>query len=329
VALALTAGAIGNALPPPWSTFVPMLVNDDFIRDEFVHRHAVADVRTPCVAVLGDSRAGFNISGAILDTALPPDCRTQNYGFPAMRLEKITRLVSDLDPKIAGLRAIVISVNEAMLTHPKSDDDSLRIDYGQHLENAARDWLLQWRWIRSAYLGHHRLSQYLRASLRMSLAPDTTGWIWMSERKQWRYLGLEKRELISLPSYREEVRAMAHSYFVANTPRPDARALLERTLAQLSMHSGTIVVVIPPAETSFQEQAEIVAPGVRDRIINLIRDVSRDARAHLIDCSSAGMCDVDREGYADPVHLNDRGIEAYSHFLARQISFIANLGSQR
>src|SRR5947207_2793486 len=108
--LVVAAGAIGNALPEPQRSFVPMLASDDFVRDEFVRRHPVAETPSPCIAFLGDSRVAFNIAAATVDSRLPDGCRSQNYGFPALNLDQIAGIAS----KLAVTRTIVVSITEPM-----------------------------------------------------------------------------------------------------------------------------------------------------------------------------------------------------------------------
>ena len=217
------------------------------------------------------------------------------------------------------MRAIVVSVNEAVLTARLDEDDPLHTNHGQRIEAAARSWFLQWRAIRTAYLGHHRLFRYLRAQLRMTLPLDS-GWTWNADRKLWRYAGLERRELVSLPSYRQEAGNMARSYFAARMIRPDAADLISSTLAGLAKRADALVVLISPSERMFQEDADAIAPGFRPRVLDVIRNAASRNGARTIDCSTPETCGVAQAGFADPVHLNDLGVAAYSRALAPLIA---------
>jgi hypothetical protein len=46
---------VGNAIPSPHGSFIPMLEGHDFVRDEFVRAHALKETSSPCVAFFGDN----------------------------------------------------------------------------------------------------------------------------------------------------------------------------------------------------------------------------------------------------------------------------------
>jgi hypothetical protein len=90
-------------------------------------------------------------------------------------------------------------------------------------------------------------------------------------------------------------------------------------LSNLSKQSR-LIVVIPPSEASFQRLADELSPGAQSEIWAVVRLAANDVGARLVDCSMAELCDVHQTGFADPVHLNDEGVRAYSTFLAGVIA---------
>jgi hypothetical protein len=310
-AVVAAAGAIGNVLPEPHRSFVPMLAGDDFTRDEFVRRHAVTETPAPCIAFLGDSRVAFNITGATIDAGMP-GCRSQNYGFPALSLKQIAGIAS----KLTVTRSIVVSITEPMVSGPR-DESWLYVNIGERAEKALRIALLQIDWVRRLYLGHHRLNQYVRKSLGMSTALDS-GWSWSTEQKRWLYAGLEARAMVKLPTYEQEAKAIAVSYFRNN--RPAHAEELAQLLRTLSAKTERLIVLLPPSELRFQELADVQSAGQQTQTWQLIRDVANSVGAVLIDCSRAAECGVEPAGFGDPVHLNDAGVAMYSRFLAGRLS---------
>jgi hypothetical protein len=279
---------IGNALPGHYGQFIPMPV-----RDEFVLRHPVADTPKPCIAFLGDSRTAFNISSAIVDRSLPGGCRSQNYGFPALAPRKIIHLASE----ISVSNAIVVSLSETMVASKPDTGLVTRI--------------LETSWIRWLYLGHQRLLNLFRASHGQE-ALDS-GWRWMSAEKRWRYIGLEQRSMVSLPTYEQEASAMAASYFQTRPPVDEHH--LRWFLSALSSRAPRVIVIIPPSEAKFQLLANRYQGGMQP-IWDAIKGVATTSGADIIDCSRS--C-VDPSGFADPVHLNEKGLEQYSRRLAQEL----------
>jgi hypothetical protein len=311
--IASVVGVLGNMIPSHWQGYVPMLVNNDFMRDELVRINAMADDSAPCVALFGDSRMAFNVSGSRIDDKLPAGCRSQNYGFPALKLAQISELAGQLRDK----RLIVLSISETLLLTRSSMGDRARIDYGRWIEDQARQYLLSRRWIRDVYLGQHRLAQYAREKLGMSFATDNVGWEWSGKQKRWIYQGSGNRQLVSIPTHYAESKDIAESYFDCScTPNESA---LSAVLLELS-RNFRLIVVIPPSEASFQRFAEELAPGVQPEVWAAVRRAARDHEVRLVDCSKAELCGVQQTGFADPVHLNEEGIKAYSTFLSAVIA---------
>ena len=105
----------------------------------------------PCVALHGDSRMAFNVSGAIVDMALPPNCRSQNYGFPAISLDHSIKLTQELAPEPKKIRLTILSINEVSVGHKIAFWS--RTEIGHWIERSVRARLLQWRWVRVHILG--------------------------------------------------------------------------------------------------------------------------------------------------------------------------------
>jgi hypothetical protein len=288
---------VGNALPEPYGSFVPMLEGHDFVRDEFVRQHALTETPEPCVALLGDSRTAFNISGAVIDRFLPSECRAQNYGFASLRLPQIRQLISDIP---ARTDAIVISVSETML-YPSTHDTAIEA-------------ILATSWIRHFYLGYHRLKHLYAPK------PDS-GWSWSPKEKRWLFRLLEKRMFIDSPSYENEAASMAASYFA--TLRLDHVDELKSFLAWAKARTKRLIVVLPPSDVRFQTASEHF--GNQHRYWHMIANAAHDAGADLIDCSRS--C-VEPTGFADPVHLNAQGTAAYSANLGRRLLALS-LASQQ
>lgn len=284
---------IGNALPDPHGSYIPMLVGHDFVRDEFVRRNALTETPTPCVAFFGDSRVAFNVSGEVINRSLPEGCRSQNYGFASLNLPTTKKLISEL----RSPATVVISVSETML-------DAV---YQPGLAAA----LLEARWIRRLYLGHQRF-MHLYRTLNRTQPPDN-GWRWSSAQGRWQFLILEERQLIATPGYKEEVAALAENYFSLRTP--DDGAELISFLGWAAQRSKKLIVVLPPSETRFQQAAQKF--GKQQSYWQLIAKAAREAGATLIDCSQS--C-VDPSGFADPVHLNAQGVVSYSTSLGRRLA---------
>jgi hypothetical protein len=312
VLLAIATGIIGNSLPAPWSAWVPL--HEEHLRDEPVRTNAMAAGPMPCVALHGDSRMAFNVSGAILDMALPPNCRSQNYGFPAMSLDHSIKLTQELAPEPKKIRLTVLSISEVRVVTKLHWS---RTEIGHWIERSVRARLLQWRWVRSAYLGHHRLARFIRSSLYMS-APLDSGWTWDPEQKVWHYQGLERRELVTLSSYEQESLAMAGNYFSNKHIYNDGA--VENAVKRLAMRSEKVLVVIPPAEARFVRFAEQLAPGLRSSAIKVISEAAQRSGADVIDCSVAATCGLNPASFADPVHLNEIGVQLYSRALAHWIA---------
>jgi hypothetical protein len=121
------------------------------------------------------------VSGSLIDDKLPTGCRSENYGFPAMKLAQIAQLAG----QVRDERLIVVSVSETLVSTRPSIGDPARTDYGLWLEDHTRQYLLSSRWLRDMYLGQHRLAQYVREELHMSFALDNVGWEWSQQQKRW------------------------------------------------------------------------------------------------------------------------------------------------
>lgn len=288
---------IGNSLPAPHGTFIPMLAGHDFVRDEFVRSNALAEDASPCVAFLGDSRVAFNISASAVDRLLPNECRAQNYGFPSLSLERIEGLLSDL----LVPRTVVVSVSESMLFHRDGASPPL-------VERILRE-----KWVRSIYLGQQRLLEFMRAL--QGKPSRASGWTWSSDQKKWLYSGLGDRAMVRLPSYRKEADDLAVRYFARN--RIGQEKELRAFLANIAKRGAMLIVVIPPSEIRFQGRSEHHGPGKQRTAWRIIARVTREVGAILIDCSSE--C-VDPSGFGDPVHLNELGAAQYSSYLAQRIA---------
>lgn len=294
--------AIGQALPGEHGTYVPMLADSAFVRDEFVRQHALTETQSPCVAILGDSRVAFNIYAATIDGKLPNGCTAQNLGFPGLGFRQLKHLVDDYNLN----QTIVLSASEIMLNS---------MDRGSLV-----DTVLEARWTRYLYLGYHRFVHLVRTL--KGTAARGSGWTWSSKEKRWLYAGLERRELVKQPLYEQEARDMAKDYFGARklANGDGLRELLEWLIPR----TRRVIIVIPPSAQRFQQNA--LQYNDRQRAMwKLTLQIANDARVTVVDCSSA--C-VDQSGYADPVHLNDRGAAQYSEYLASQIASQVNQPSR-
>lgn len=317
---------IGNALPAPWSGDVP-LSGPGIQRREAVRANVIApqgDWR-PCVALLGDSRVAFNLSGAVIDSALPDGCPSQNYGFPALGTVHAVDLAAAIvnGPRAAGdrpqrLRMAVLSVSEpgllAVARLPAADP--WRVDYGRRWESRLTNAL--WERTEWLQLGHHRLTIFLRERANMTIPPRV--WTWHAGRKAWRYRGLESRTLVTLPRYETEAFAMARSYFENRRLSPHAGASIDEAIAGLRPLAQQIVLLIPPVQARFATIAELISPDLRQTVRETILAAGRRAGVPVIDCSSPAACGIRPEGFADPVHLNEAGADAYSQALGARLA---------
>lgn len=298
-AILLIGSIAGNYLPGRFGSYVPPLT-----RDEFVREHAIKETRAPCLALFGDSRVAFNISASIIDQSLPQNCSSQNYGFPGIDLSVIKYLSHSVSPRLA-----VISVSEPMLTIP-SEPPGIIQSLQKWRTQFIRD-VLKIGAFRTLYLGFSRFSQLLRAIE----APLSDGWDWSRTQKRWLSSSIEKRELVSLPSYKAESADMAANYFAGNEAGLSEE--LSSLIDSLRSKGAMVAILIPPSELSFQMQP--ISARQRDRW-QITRDVAMELNAPIIDCSNAASCGIKPSGFADPVHLNDSGVSDYSNYLASTIS---------
>lgn len=304
---------IGNSLPAPHGSFIPMLVDHDFIRDEHIIRNALAEERAPCVALVGDSRVAFNVSGAIVEHDLPRGCAVQNYGFPAFGFGEFSRFLSSAPPRAA----VVVSVSESMLFGGDGAEPSRWAAWRwSALRSRAWYFVVSFDFGRTAYLGLHRVARLWR--IATGQRPGDSGWIWRSDEKYWR-AGIDGRVMASLPTYAVEVENMAKSYF-DHRGIDDGRDLTAFVLKQRA-RVKTVILVIPPSEARFREVSKRYGPAQHEAW-NVVRRVAESTEAALIDCSTD--C-VPQSGFADPVHLNAEGVRAYSKELSRRIAEV--LGS--
>lgn len=241
----------GNLLPEPHGSFVPMLVGHDFIRDENVIQKPIAEQPSPCVALFGDSRVAFNVSGEIVDRGMSDGCTTQNYAFPGLGLDQIAGLIALTRPQ----RAIVISVSETMVagaapgqSQPATWWQRLR---GFDVREQVWQYALHIGAVRALYLGLHRTLRLRR--IAVGQRSGDAGWFWQSRAKHWT-AGIDGRVLVDLPTYRQEVEAMADNYFGQRTigDGSEIRALLSNAKAR----GKAVIVVIPPSEARFRDAGE-------------------------------------------------------------------------
>lgn len=295
LAMAAAMPVIGNSLPDPFGTYVPMTADHDFVRNEFVLRNAVQETPTPCIGFFGDSRTAFNISAAMIDQVLPDDCKAQNYGFAALGLHQVRQIFSKIDK----IGTAVICVSERMV-----NPGELRL--------VTR--VLGIEWIRYLYLGHQRVV-FLYRTLTGSAPPDS-GWSWSTAEKRWRFAGLERRDVDSDPAYyARSVDLMSADYF--KSPQPGDGRHLREFLSFVSAKAKRVIVIIPPSEEQFRKVSERYN-GKQTSFWRTTERVAREAGAMVVDCSQS--C-VDRTAFADPVHLNDRGVAMYSAWLAKNLPF--------
>ncbi len=286
----LALSFLGNALPGAVGRYIPPLA-----REEYVRIHAIQESPTPCVAIFGDSRVAFNISGAIIDKALPDKCRSQNYGFPGIGLEIIERLSRETAPKLA-----ILSPTEPMLTQPLEPLTFMQVVEAEHRRLVRR--IIQVPLLRTIYFGYSRVSLMLRP-----VPVPSDGWDWSSAQKRWLSSGIEKREFVSLPSYKSESADMAANYFMGN--RAGLSEQLIDLIKSVRSRGASVAILIPPSEDSFQQQAK--SSGQRDRW-QIMHAVAGELDVPIIDCSNSRNCSIDKSGFADPVHLNDDGVKGYT-----------------
>lgn len=150
-ALAILLAWIGNSLPTPYRSYVPMVVGNDIVREQMVREYPMKEANRGCLALLGDSRVAFNLEAKRIVDSTNPDCRAQNYGFPALGVMHFIPILDEL--RDIGIEPEV-AFNEAMLTEdkgPLQPTSPVRT-----WEYDIRDWLMRQKWARWVYLGHHR-----------------------------------------------------------------------------------------------------------------------------------------------------------------------------
>lgn len=294
---------VGNFLPQKFGSYIPIR-----LRDQYIRSHAGAETLRPCIAFLGDSRVAFNVSGAIVDRHLPGSCSSQNYGFPGIFLDDMSRLEPDLTPKIA-----VISPTETMLSEPTSLLSALE-QRGALLVRAT----LQVSWVRSLYIGYGRATALVHFATRRKM-PASSGWDWSPSQKRWLSSSVQNREYVNLPTYTAEAEAMALDYFGRDTA--GLADDIKKIVTSFKDRGISVILLIAPSELEFQRRSHSLGQQARWQIV---REVAAKTGSPLIDCSVPIECGVLPKHFADPVHLNDAGVESYSSSLGAHIRFIMN-----
>jgi hypothetical protein len=312
------AAAMGNNLPPPHGTYVPMLVGNDIVREEFIRAFPMQDKRAGCIAILGDSRVAFNVNASMVVDSADANCIAGNYSFPGMGEAQFFRIMGELVDRKVRVKMVVLGVNDADFMIPKNPPSIKPSENGPAMvwDWQIRQWLMLHSVTRWVYLGHHRLVRFLKA--KAGLSRQETDWTWEADLGRWRAPAAETRQMVRHDRWRES-RTMASGYYQGRTLRRDADSVIKRLVAGMKVWVPRVVLILPPSDAAFQSVAEELEPGLRERFVAVVKAAAAQSSADVIDCSKPADCGLREEHFADPIHLNGEGAGAYTAALAEKI----------
>ena len=320
LALLFIGAFVGNVLPAPFGTFVPM--GQAIMRTEMIWEYAV-DKRPNCVLLVGDSRVAFNINAAELST---PACDVKNLAFPAVPINMQLSTAQEVAEQLGRAKLSVYVPNEIFFLRDRNLGRQPRFDRIQ-IKSNIKERLLELRFTRRVYLSYLRVIAFLKFSAGTPV--PSNDWSWSQSLGRWRWPAIANAKLSSRSDRSQVLEAIAKNYFVKKELLPGLDLYLRAILDQLSSFSDNILILLPPHYPTFGDEANLFAPGIQNRLRAAFRQAGVENGAGFLDCSNGGNCEITAdEHFADPVHLNEDGAAALSRYLAQTIAAFIKRRSQ-
>ncbi len=267
----------------------------------------------PCIVVLGDSRAAMNVNASALSSAR---CLAANYAYPAFSLAIQKFLLNEYADQGRGAGTVVLVASEVLFNVGPMKDFGVRAWLGFGGLAAFQEAFWNFRPTRKAILGVVRGGFFVRTVLSPSYrSPENLDW--SSALGRWVYPISQDRVFHRQPNFAKELADHAADYYRRDFG--SVQAELTAFVEEAKGKSRRFVMVIPPSHPAVGELAEKISPGKLETFWNNIRAVAARNDFLLVDCSDPKACGLQDVHFADAVHLNYKGAEIFSRFLAEKI----------